>query len=130
MRLVFRSEDHQGLLRVLDPKHWLELWPKISVKFAPGDGAFFSILAMAPMGLQREVRLQRTDDNGVARLDIVESDWLAGWVAVVSEDAESSAWHLELSVNVLGSVSGAFLEELRLQFESDVARLVAAEDAL
>lgn len=129
MRFVCRSEVYGELLGALSPLVWHETWPERILRCEQVGEGLYEVSICGLMGLRREITLQYTDDSGLARLDIVESDWLTG-SAVVASDSGGSGWTLEVNVSALGGVSGTLAKEFCARFEPTVASLIATEYAL
>ena len=129
MKFVTRSEVYGELLGALNPLVWHVKWPERILHCEQVGEGLFEVSICGLMGLRREITLQYTEDSGLARLDIVESDWLTG-SAVVASDSGGSGWTLEVNLSALSGISGTLAKEFCARFKPTVASLIATENAL
>ena len=114
----------------MDPKEWSKELSFVSLTDSDVGSQYYVVSVKWPMGLERRAVIQKSEVSGVARIDVVESEWMSGWAEVTPVPGEDALWAVRVDFQMIGGISGSFLEELKLRFQSVLASLVGAEDAL
>jgi len=123
MRLSQRVGESYEVSKLLDPMTWPERVPAVLRAKKKADSELVDVWLRWPIGVVRRVTVEQgTKDGKAVRVDIVESDWLAGLILYIPETRI-----LTVDLKLTAGAPGTFIAELTRQLQSALA--VVSEDA-